>query len=284
MSFEQTGILQDVPQHARFLSFTRKPDADVCAALRALLPLVDGEQLVLGLGASLVRLFGGQIAGLREFSGVAGSRVAPPVTPADLWCWCRAEQRGELVHQLRHIQRVLAGAFELQDAVDAFKYDKGRDLTGFEDGTENPQQEAARTTAIVQGQGVGLDGGSFVAVQQWLHHFDRFEILSESQQDDLIGRHRRDNQEFDTAPASAHVKRTAQESFTPPAFVLRRSMPWTQRDQAGLHFVAFATSFAAFEAQLRRMVGAEDGIVDGLFQFSQPLSGSYFWCPPMRNQ
>jgi putative iron-dependent peroxidase len=46
-------------------------------------------------------------------------------------------------------------------------------------------------------------------------------------------------------------------------------------------FAAFATSFYAFDAQMRRMVGAEDGIRDALFQFSQPISGSYFWCPPL---
>jgi putative iron-dependent peroxidase len=51
---------------------------------------------------------------------------------------------------------------------------------------------------------------------------------------------------------------------------------------AGLVFVAFGKSFAAFEAQLRRMVGAEDGIADALFKFTRPESGAYFWCPPMK--
>jgi len=29
------------------------------------------------------------------------------------------------------------------------------------------------------------------------------------------------------------------------------------------------------------MVGAEDGVADALFKFTRPLTGSYFWCPPM---
>jgi porphyrinogen peroxidase len=33
---------------------------------------------------------------------------------------------------------------------------------------------------------------------------------------------------------------------------------------------------------MRRMSGAEDGIVDGLFRFTQPLTGAYFWCPPLK--
>lgn len=35
-------------------------------------------------------------------------------------------------------------------------------------------------------------------------------------------------------------------------------------------------------ALLRRMVGVEDGIGDALFSFTRPISGAYFWCPPLR--
>ena len=52
-------------------------------------------------------------------------------------------------------------------------------------------------------------------------------------------------------------------------------------DRAGLMFTAFGHSFNAFEAQLRRMSGLEDGIVDGLYRMSRPITGGYYWCPPM---
>ena len=87
----------------------------------------------------------------------------------------------------------------------------------------------------------------------------------------------------DDAPASAHVKRSAQESFEPEAFVLRRSMPFSEPGREGLVFVAFGRSFDAFEAILGRMVGAEDGVTDALFRFTQPISGRYFFCPPVRD-
>ena len=135
----------------------------------------------------------------------------------------------------------------------------------------------------MRGAGAGLDGASFVAVQQWLHDFARFEAMSADEQDRAIGRRKIDNEEIGDAPPAAHVKRTAQESFTPAAFVLRRSMPWSDGSRAGLMFVAFGKSFAAFEAQLRRMVGLEDGVADALFRFTRPVSGGYFWCPPMSN-
>ncbi len=47
-------------------------------------------------------------------------------------------------------------------------------------------------------------------------------------------------------------------------------------------FVAFGHNFDAFEAQLIRMSGTEDGIVDALFRFSRPVTGGYFWRPPLR--
>jgi putative iron-dependent peroxidase len=31
------------------------------------------------------------------------------------------------------------------------------------------------------------------------------------------------------------------------------------------------------------MVGAEDGVADALFRFTRPVSGAYFWCPPMKD-
>jgi putative iron-dependent peroxidase len=285
MPIIQNGILQAIPQHALYLTFSLKSNMDARAvinALRAILPLVDGEHIVLGVGNSLAQLLGVKIDGLRDFNPIEGSQVNLPATPAALWCWCRAGQREELVHQLRQLRKILSTAFELQQIVDAFKVGTGRDLSGYEDGTENPENGAAVDAAIVQEKNANLNGSSFVAVQQWQHNFIQFEAMSEREQDNMIGRRKSDNLELDDAPESAHVKRTAQENFTPEAFVLRRSMPWADGDNAGLYFVAFGKSFDAFEAQLRRMSGAEDGVVDALFEFSQPVTGAYFWCPPMK--
>jgi putative iron-dependent peroxidase len=43
--------------------------------------------------------------------------------------------------------------------------------------------------------------------------------------------------------------------------------------RGGLNFVAFGKSFDAFEALLKRMVGAEGGITDALFKFTLPVLG-----------
>lgn len=283
MSAPQSGILAPIPRLARHLFFALEPGtspAAVRAALKALGRGADGEASVVGLGGTLVAALGAAIEGLHGFPAWESTGIAIPSTPAALWCWLRGDDRGELLHRTRALEQALAPALRLESTLDAFQYGRSRDLTGYEDGTENPVGEAALAAALVSGQGAGRDGASFVAVQQWRHDLDRFAAMSGEQQDLTFGRRKADNEEIDAAPESAHVKRTAQESFDPEAFVLRRSMPWADANAAGLVFVAFGHSLAAFEAQLRRMVGAEDGLHDALFSFTRPITGAYFWCPP----
>lgn len=283
MSQAQPAILEPLPPLARYLEFNLAAPADPSAALRRLAPLVDGRTLVLGIGASLVAQLGRSVPGLRSLACATGPGVEIPATPAALWCWLRGEDRGDFVHATHAVAAALGDGFVLERCLDAFRYRGGLDLSGYEDGTENPTGDAAVAAAVLQGAGAGLDGSSFVAVQQWRHDFARLDAQSPAQQDATIGRRRSDNVELDDAPESAHVKRTAQESFEPEAFVLRRSMPWADAQHGGLVFVAFGRSFDAFEAQLQRMIGTDDGIVDALFGFTRPLTGAYYWCPPLRD-
>jgi len=281
VSTSQPGILLAIPQHARYLTFSLKDGQNPRGVLRALRGEADGERIVVGIGESLARALAGDIEGLRAFPAQSSGGLDIPSTPSALWIWARGEDRGEIFHRSRLIAGALAPAFRLGLALDAFQHDRGRDLTGYEDGTENPRGAKARKAALVQPPSP-LAGSSFVAVQQWEHQFDRFDAMSPRQRDDAIGRRRSSNEEIAGAPPSAHVKRTAQENFEPAAFVVRRSMPWADGMRAGLMFVSFGSSLDKFEAQLRRMLGGDDGITDALFKFTRPVSGAYFWCPAMR--
>ncbi len=273
----QPGILPGIPPHARYLTFRLLPGADPRDALRALASRPMDDRAVFGLGASLVGALGATIDALRPFPAREGAGVTVPSTPAPLWLWLRGEDRGELLHRGRALEAALAPAFALDETTDAFTYGAGLDLSGYEDGTENPTGDDAIEAAFAG------DGSSFVAVQRWVHDLARLDAMSELERDHTIGRRHADNEEIDDAPASAHVKRAAQESFEPEAFLLRRSMPWSDPTASGLVFVAFGRSFDAFEAILARMVGAEDGVVDALFRFTRPVSGAFYWCPPVRD-
>ena len=295
MTQAQAGILASLPAQGRYVFFSLASEmaSDLQEALGRLQAMVDGERIVAGLGPRLVQQLDRKISLLHEFPRLQGPSFEAPSTPQALCLWLRGTERGELIESTRRLSRLLAPAFKLDSVVDGFVHQRGdnghgRDLTGYEDGTENPEGQDAAHAALVQGQGPTFDGSSFWALQQWQHDFSVFERMTTQAQDHAIGRRRSDNEELEEAPESAHVKRTAQESFEPEAFLLRRSMPWWRvspegEDQTGLMFSAFGCSFYAFEAQMRRMLGLEDGITDGLFDFSRPLTGSYFWCPPMRD-
>jgi putative iron-dependent peroxidase len=158
---------------------------------------------------------------------------------------------------------------------DTFVYHGNKDLTRFEDGTENPKDDAAVEAAI------RADQSSFLVIQRWVHDLTRFRGLPEERREMLMGRRAESNEEIEDAPDSAHIKRAAQEDYDPPAFMVRRSMPWAGATQEGLEFIAHVESLDRYERVLRRMLGLDDGIVDGLFSFSRPVNGGYYWCPPV---
>ena len=279
----QSGIMAPLPPHGRHLLFQLQHEGDAAAALDRLSDLPLDERTVIGLGPSLVAAVGGSVDGLREQPVHSGPQCAFPSTPTALWVWLRGNDRGDLLHRGRAFDKELAETCTLANVVDTFVHRDSRDLSGYVDGTENPTGDAATKAAFASACGPGLDGSSFVAVQQWVHDFAALERMTPQERDHVIGRRLSDNEEIADAPASAHVKRTAQEGFNPPAFLLRRSMPWTNGAQSGLVFVAFGRSFDAMDAQLAAMSGKSDGVVDALFRFTRPISGAYFWCPPLRD-
>lgn len=283
MSYYQPGILAaPVPSQARHLFFSLESIEALPQALDQLLARVDGATAVAGFGASLVKALGARVQGLKAFPALTGVGVDNPSTQHALWVWLHGDERGELLHRSNELEAALAPAFRLVQMSEAFRHKTGHDLTGYEDGTENPEDQAAVAAALATGDD-GLRGGSFAAIQQWQHDFKGFAAMSPEARDHIIGRRLSDNEELDDAPEYAHVKRTAQESFTPEAFMVRRSMPWIEGDKGGLMFLAFGCTLNAFEVQLRRMSGLEDGIVDGLYRMSRPITGGYYWCPPLRD-
>lgn len=277
----QAGILDDIPKLARYQFFRLKPGAKPQDALQELANIAIEKDIVVGLGQSLILALDAEVPHMKQMPEFNAKGIEIPTIPHALWCWIRGEDRGDLLHKARLIRQILAPAFEIDRVTDAFKYDKSRDLTGYEDGTENPTGDDALAAALLQSSQAGINNSSFVSVQQWTHDLDTFQAMSRQQQDHTIGRDQVSNEELDDAPESAHVKRTAQEDFDPEAFVLRRSMPWANETEEGLVFTAFGKSFDAFEALMHRMIGNDDEIIDGIFSFTRPITGSYFWCPPV---
>jgi porphyrinogen peroxidase len=285
----QAQILKPVPAKAVHLILNLREGADrseALALLGQLLILCEKQGMVMGLGHGLVqRLKIKAPAAHKAFAAPLGSRLKLPATHGDLWVWLRSSlndasglEQGKLLARQRELLVLLDAKFVVQESVACFRHGEGRDLTGYEDGTENPKGKKALAAAIAQ------DSSSFVALQKWQHQWHKMDAMSEQQRNHAIGRVRTSNEEIETAPESAHVKRTAQENFTLSdgalGFSLRRSMPWSDAQHSGLMFASFGKNYEAFEAQLAKMTGAMDGITDAVFKMSKPVSGAYFWCPP----
>lgn len=278
----QSTILAPLPLVGRSLTFRLRAGVDPRPALAAFAAGHDTTHGVVGLGAPLMAALGVEIAGLHGFPALVGPGGAVPSTQGAIWIHVRGDDPSMIFDRSASIVAVLAPAFDLDDSVDTFRYRDGRDLTGYLDGTANPDAETSRTVAIVA-DGPAPVGSSFVSVQRWAHDLAAFRAHAPAERDAMIGRAIADNEEIETAPETAHVKRTAQELYDPEAFMVRRSMPWADARGQGLEFVAYCATLQSFERMLAHMLGCDDGIVDALFCFSRPLTGGHYWCPPERD-
>lgn len=279
MAQAQTHILLPPSPHALFLTLGMQAHADALPALKALRQFWKPDHGVVGLGAPLVAALGAPVPGLKAFGTVHGPGVVYPATQGALWLALYDADPGQLLLRARTALAALGDAFVVEDQTAAYTFEGGKDLSGFVDGTANPDGDAATQTAVCSG-GAGMAGSSFVHVQRWVHQLAVLERMDAAEKDDVIGRRLADNEEMEDAPASAHVKRTEQESV---GFLLRRSMPWGDVASHGLVFVAYSTGCEAFLRHLNRMVGAADGVVDALNRFSRPVTGGWYWCPPLHN-
>jgi porphyrinogen peroxidase len=279
----QPAILTPPPPAGRFLTFGLPRDADARDIGARLAALTLDEHTIIGVGAPLARALGRTLDGLRAFPDVAGPGGHFPSTQGAVWSFLGGDDAGDVLHRARRLVASLGDGVRLDEDVASYTYGGGRDLSGFVDGTENPKDDRALEVAFGL-EATGRLGHTFVATQKWIHDLGAFEHLTKAARNAVIGRDLDTDEELADAPASAHVKRAAQESYDPVAFILRRSMPWGDVREHGLYFVAYGASLDAFERILRRMVGLEDGVTDALLTMSRAVTGGYFWCPPTREQ
>ncbi len=260
------------------------PAAPLQLALEFDAPALDGPTLtrlrqalgsgVLALGAGAYRRLGGEaaVADLPAIPGMAD-------TPRDVLLWFQDSTRDRLFDTARAVDTALGGGCALE--VWGFIYHDSRDLTGFIDGTANPQGEAARSAALVPADAPGA-GGSHVLTQKWRHDLAAFHALSTAEQERVIGRTKNDSIELTGAamPATSHVSRTDAALGGVPQKIYRRSFPWGGVRAHGLYFLAFACDAARHGFLLQRMFGAaEDGVRDHLTAYSRAESGAQWFAP-----
>lgn len=205
-----------------------------------------------------------------------------------------ATQRDLLIHiqSLRHdvnfslAQAALAAfgnAIRVEDEVHGFRWVEERDLSGFVDGTENPQGDARHEVAIIE-EGRPDAGGSYVFAQRWEHNLKQLQRFSVQQQEQMIGRTKQDNEELpaDRRPATSHLSRVDLKEDGKGLKILRQSMPYgTASGKHGLYFIAYCARLHNIEQQLLSMFGERDGKRDEMLRFTRAVSGSYFFAPSL---
>ena len=174
---------------------------------------------------------------------------------------------------------------EVLDERVCFRNFDGRDLTGFIDGTENPQFKDDRAeAALLDEDQAEFADGSFVFTQRYVHDLSTWKRLKVDAQEHVIGRTKLESIELDddVKPENAHVARTVVEDDEGEEMeILRHSLPYGDgRGEQGLYFIAYTNNLDIIDRMLERMFGtAGDGIHDRLLHFVKPVDGAYFFAP-----
>lgn len=293
MSTPQHGIFAQGTVAHYFLEFDLRPgipQAQTNAALgRLRQPAVSagGVNLVIAFGASVWRQIAPDQApaSLKPFAAVTGRDGRDvPATQHDIWLWINGSTPDVVFEHARAAATTLDEVAILAAEQSCFVQRDSRDLTGFIDGTANPQLLDAPMVALVPAGQPG-EGGSHVIAMRWIHDLDAFDALPLAEQQGVFGRTKVDSVELDdaTKPPTAHIARVeVHDSQGEELPIYRRSVPYGTVREHGLYFVAFSADLARYDVMLGRMFGlAGDGLRDRLTDFSRPVSGSYYFAPSL---
>ncbi len=292
MPTAQPGIFAEDSIHHYFLEYAIAADTDstvlnaaIAEALRAAAG-APAAQLVFAAGDRLRQCFDtADIPDtLRPFATIEGWEAhRAPATQRELLFWIHGASPGPVFDCARRVHQVLASTAHLELDLPAFVYHDSRDLTGFIDGTANPTGADARAAALIPAGAPGTTG-SFVLTQRWVHDLDAFHALPTAEQERVIGRTKADSVELsaEEMPAGAHVNRTDITVDGVPQEIYRRSVPYGTVQEHGLYFLAFACDLSRFRVLLEGMFGVSgDGEHDRLIEYSTPVTGSFWYAPPV---
>ena len=230
------------------------------------------------------KLYSKRPEGFNQLAPIHGS-FEMPVVSADVIIHIAA-QRADLCFVLS--QSFFDGIQDKVEVLDervCFRQFDGRDLTGFIDGTENPQFPDDRAeTALLPEDADEFADGSFIFAQRYAHNLEKWKKLKVDAQEQVIGRTKLESIELDddVQPNNSHVSRTVVEDGDGEEMaILRHSLPYGDgKGDQGLFFIAYTNDLSIIDSMLLRMFGTSgDGIHDRLLHFVTPKDGAYYFAP-----
>ncbi len=289
----QSGIFALGDAAHEFLEFALRPGVPAHALVRAVADLrpprttVGGLNLVVAFRPELWRSVASDDTPPdvhdfeRELRGADGFTM--PATQADAWIWLGAAAYDIAFDVGTGAIAALAPVATLVRETVGWSYRHSRDLTGFQDGTENPDLFEAPEIALIEPGAPGA-GGSVLLFQQWRHHAADFHGLSQTAQEDVIGRTKPDSVELQEPrmPADSHVSRTKVEADGRELRIFRRNVPYGTIVDHGTVFIGFAADQRRMHRMLEQMAGIDGGPRDALTRFSSALTGAYYFVPSVQ--
>ncbi|CAM3292543.1 MULTISPECIES: Dyp-type peroxidase [Yersinia] len=293
MSQVQSGILLEHCRFAIFLEAKIQGELDDIRSGSKIFcqSLVELQQQYPDAHLGAVIAFGSDV--WHDLSGGQGAAELKPFVPLGRGL-APATQRDMLIHiqSLRHdvnfslAQAALAAfgkTIAIEEETHGFRWVDERDLTGFIDGTENPQGDNRPQVAVIA-EGEEDAGGSYVLVQRYEHNLSTWQRQPQEKQEQIIGRTKSDSQELppDQRPDTSHVSRVDLKENGKGLKILRQSLPYgTASGKHGLYFIAYCARLHNIEQQLLSMFGDLDGKHDQLLRFSKAVTGSYYFAPSL---
>lgn len=219
------------------------------------------------------------------YKSVDGSGREAKATQEELLIWLNDDDKGKVWQAQYDFRNAVEGHMKVARETMTFNYGPSKDLSGFADGTGNPDVSQDVDVMLIP-EGQPGAGGTFSISQRWVHDLKKFHSLDLANQEATFGRTKADSARLNPLPEDSHVSRAelreghADKSPTKVREMSRRSTPYAFPDgTVGLYFQGFCKSVGPLDERMRRMYGMEGEVRDRITTYSQPASGSYYFYP-----
>ncbi|WP_306523960.1 Dyp-type peroxidase [Rheinheimera sp.] len=221
---------------------------------------------------------------LQSFPPLVVDDLDMPASPFDLLLQIRSDRYDVLHLAAQQCFQLLQPHVEVQEQIHAFRYMDGRDLTGFIDQPGAPKGKRKRELALVSEDNDPLfAGGSYLHFQRYRLDLNRWQQLTQNQQELIMGYKKMDGSFIASAQLSGQshavtAALTSEESRVLP--LLFQNMPYGQLKVQGMLTLGFSADGRAYLQWLKNRMGQSgQQNYDLLLDYVQADCGAAFFAP-----
>lgn len=225
-------------------------------------------------------------SGLVAFPALQMNDVEMPSVPYDVILNLRADRYDVLHLASQQCYQMMQPYLELVEQCHAFRFMDGRDLTGFLDNPQAPRGRQKRKLALIgDEQDPTFSGGSYLHFQRYRLDLNRWQQLTQAQQETIMGQGKLDGLLLDDEllldESHARIASTFDETgqHLPLLF---QNMPYGHLRVQGLLMFSYSADASSFIRWLKRRLGdAQQQNYDLLLDYIQADSGAAFFAPSL---